>query len=248
MKLFRKWYFKLYHLLKFLGIFIILLTPNIVKANTYNGEINECWNDKIITLENGNNVGVNQRSYYKVTNDTWEYTTNNTVYALKILIPVETGKNYYIRFFDYYKSLNLNWFTLYDENKKPLTNTGFFNNLNFNNYGTYSINSGLLTFNLKDNENIKYISFNFMGFIQDRVLISDFDLSDLSVCPPTQEPEPTGNTKLDDFLTIYIDRLTYLSEKTIENQYMLAFVGIIFGFIVLEITLHIIHIRGGYKK
>ena len=68
------------------------------------------------------------------------------------------------------------------------------------------------------------------------------------VSPPTP-PEPApGDNPISDFLTVYTDRLEYLATGCYENKYLFSMIVIIFWFVVLELTLRIIHIRGGYKK
>ena len=62
---------------------------------------------------------------------------------------------------------------------------------------------------------------------------------------PTPQP---NNFTYDNFLTLYIDRIEYLGNGSVENPYMLTMIGIIFGFVVLEIFLKLFRIRGGYKK
>lgn len=62
-------------------------------------------------------------------------------------------------------------------------------------------------------------------------------------CIPTEpEPEP-GDNVYSGFLTIYFDRITYLAEGFTNNPYLIAMIGIIFGFVVLDILLKILHIR-----
>ena len=60
--------------------------------------------------------------------------------------------------------------------------------------------------------------------------------------PSTPEPEPDNNV-YSGFLTIYFDRIVYLAEGFTNNPYLIAMVGIIFGFVVLDLLLKIINIR-----
>ena len=76
--------------------------------------------------------------------------------------------------------------------------------------------------------------------------ISDKDISE---CPVEPEPEqPTSNEVYNNFMEIYIEKIEYLAKGFMENQYLVAMVGIIIGWIVLELFLRILHLRGGYKK
>lgn len=62
------------------------------------------------------------------------------------------------------------------------------------------------------------------------------------ICRTKPEPEPEENI-YSNFLTLYLNRITYLAEGFTTNPYLLTMVGIIFGFVVLEITLKILNIR-----
>lgn len=62
------------------------------------------------------------------------------------------------------------------------------------------------------------------------------------VCRVKPEPEPEDNV-YSGFLTIYFDRITYLAEGFTNNPYLIAMIGIIFGFVVLDLLLKIINIR-----
>lgn len=73
-----------------------------------------------------------------------------------------------------------------------------------------------------------------------------------SVCTPTtEEPSepviPGGDSTLDDFYSIYLDKLSLLANYAKENKFVLSFVGIILLFVVLEIILFLFN-RGGYRR
>lgn len=67
-----------------------------------------------------------------------------------------------------------------------------------------------------------------------------------SVCIPSP-PQPSNNV-LSSFITLYLDRISYLANGFTTNPYLLSMIAIIFAFIVLELFLHIFHLKGGYKK
>lgn len=66
-------------------------------------------------------------------------------------------------------------------------------------------------------------------------------------CPADNPVDPSDNV-YSDFISLYLNRITYLANGFTTNPYLLAMIGIIFSFIVLEIFLRIFHLRGGYRK
>ena len=69
--------------------------------------------------------------------------------------------------------------------------------------------------------------------------------------PPVEEPDNTEpiipDSTLTDFYSLYLSKLTLLSQYSLENKYLLSAIGIMLVFIVLELVLFLFN-RGGYKR
>ena len=68
-----------------------------------------------------------------------------------------------------------------------------------------------------------------------------------SVCIPTVDPEPdppVADATLDNFYSIYLDKLGMLVDYTSQNKVILSFIGIILLFVCLEIFLQLFFING----
>lgn len=70
-----------------------------------------------------------------------------------------------------------------------------------------------------------------------------------TVCIPKTEPDPKPDTPvadatLDNFYSIYLDKLGMLVDYTSQNKIMLSFIGIILLFVCLEIFLQLFFING----
>ena len=67
-----------------------------------------------------------------------------------------------------------------------------------------------------------------------------------TVCIPKTEPDPplVGDATLDNFYSIYLDKLGMLVDYTSQNKIMLSFIGIILLFVCLEIFLQLFFING----
>lgn len=73
-----------------------------------------------------------------------------------------------------------------------------------------------------------------------------------TVCIPKTEPDPEPDTPvadatLDNFYSIYLDKLGMLVEYTSQNKLILSFIGIILLFVCLEIFLQLFFINGRRK-
>ena len=124
------------------------------------------------------------------------------------------------------------------------------------NYFVGNTNKITITSNYTGNKrNISY-SWQSYGTAKNTEIIEQFEsltfylVEGEEVCIPTPPtpPAPPSNQVLNNFITIYADKITYLATGVVENPYLMCWVGIIFSFVVLELFLHILHIRGGYKK
>ena len=69
-----------------------------------------------------------------------------------------------------------------------------------------------------------------------------------TVCIPKTEPDeppiPIADATLDNFYSIYLDKLGMLVDYTSQNKIMLSFIGIILLFVCLEIFLQLFFING----
>lgn len=69
-----------------------------------------------------------------------------------------------------------------------------------------------------------------------------------TVCIPKTEPDtpnpPVADATLDNFYSIYLDKLGMLVDYTSQNKIMLSFIGIILLFVCLEIFLQLFFING----
>lgn len=69
--------------------------------------------------------------------------------------------------------------------------------------------------------------------------LSDYELTE---CPVIDEPVVPDST-LDNFYSIYLDKLKLLSDYVLENKFFFSAIGIILLFIVLEFILHLFFIN-----
>lgn len=215
MKLFKKLYFKLYHLLKLLGIFIII-APVMVKA--------DC-------------IGKGESGFGEITGPTgasWYAMITTSLSSIEL----EANKVY----------------TVYvtGETKFPRNITLTCGNTSvtwrWQDQGI-QITPGA-TCNLTELRLSQQNASNILEQLQNQKIIVVEGTEICTPTPPTppDPPTPSGNFTYTDFVTLYVDRLKYLGNKSVENPYMLTFISIIIGFIVLEIFLRLYGIRGGYKK
>ena len=90
------------------------------------------------------------------------------------------------------------------------------------------------------------ISYNPSNDLTNTPLVFTTDSNSFNTC--LSNSSSNSNSVYSSFITLYLDRIGYLANGFTTNPYLLAMVGIIFSFIVLEILLHLIHLKGGYKK
>ena len=227
----KKYYFKIYHFLKLIGIFLIFFLPVIVYADEYDN----CFDE------------------YKLGNVETVYSGFGYMERMRPSLIVEPNKRYYVRLFPKAS------YTCSNEGCFVAQNTNIWNQ-NSQSLGTVTLsylnfdkNTNILTLDTPNNANLYYLGLNIRtssgNTLKNQVvgtpLIYSDNIDDIKSCP---QVAPEGSQIYDDFLTIYVDRFNYLGNGLLENPYLFVFAGIIFSFVVLEIFLHILHIRGGYKK
>lgn len=221
----KKLYFKIYHLFKLLSVFILIFG---LCNRVYAEEYNTCF-DKY-------KVGI-----YKFG------TMHQYFIELEEYIPVEPNTKYYIKFFT-------------TPNFTGTTQTIFSQDLyatdiNKNSIGTcykkeerMDYNEQTYTFKTCNKTNIAYIKpwiytyNNNYGVLENTPIVMSTNLEDLGTCP---EVTPTQDSVYTSFLTLYTDKINYLANGFTSNPYLLAMIGIIFSFVVLELFLKILHLKGG---
>lgn len=233
-RIIKKWYFKIYHLFKLLSIFILVFgikenvfaetfTPPKIECSKTNNIFNEVWNK-------------GYRANYRTVGQPLEITTRNYS-AISDYIKVDENTNYILTS-DYNTNFYNTMFFLVDENMNYLRT------IQITNIQSFMFNTGT---------NTKYILF-YMFYRQD-FNTEDYYMQiekgesattyvkwkDCSSIDP--EPPAPGNNVYSSFLTLYVDKITYLAEGFTTNPYLIAMIGIIFSWVVLEITLKIINIR-----
>ncbi len=216
------------YLLTLLAIFVIL-APN-VKAEEYNS----CFDE------------------YKIANSLKFTMEENYHSRMLVNLPLEQNKTYYLKFWNLdhsylYKPGSQHFY--YDSSDHILakyTNT-YVNVSEFNDNDTiiYSLNKNL--------DNLSYFHLSFYVFNRNNYYVPNSDvvltLSDyeLTECPKT-EPDtpdpPVADATLDNFYSIYLDKLGMLVDYTSQNKIILSFIGIILLFVCLEIFLQLFFING----
>lgn len=216
---FRKIYFKLYHLLKFLGIFVlalIVLMPS-VKAE-------ECV-DILSTAEN-------PHFYFTRYNYNEFVSSNSPIYKFNTYYTffVGDGSQTLGDYFDS-KGITAPWITL------------FYNGYHCDNSLTYCTD-------LSPSSNISFL--NFFGSDKTSILdslISDFHIVEGdSICNSSEPEEPIIDTDnpITEFYSLYLDKLGMLANYSLENKYLLSFIGVILLFILLELFLLLF--KGGKRR
>lgn len=242
-RIIKKWYFKIYHLFKLLGIFILIfgLKENVyAETNKYyikNGKFEE--NYTFNNTGGSTNYGYIQENYNNEgyvlisarTWSAWNLNFNNN--------EIETGDIINIT----YKRKAI-WTGQYGNNavmelkNKEVVKKTLFSGTE-NNYNDY------VTKNYTSEENG-----TFTLYIANLANTTDYinygvEVKDVWITKINEEPQPEGNIVYDSFLNLYTEKLEYLANGFTNNPYLLAMIGIIFSFIVLEITLKLFHMRGG---
>lgn len=236
----KKIYFKIYHLFKLLGIFILIFG---LKENVYAASVVDMPNNLI---EASPSCSIN---LIEPTVFLGQYTSGSTSpshnpswpYYSTYLIKVEPSTLY--TYYSSYGGSSTSYFVYlfkdlnsgYTSRRNVSSQTGTITTGNDTNYialGQYFPSGNMSTNNL----NFALYEGNYTG-----------EFVEYQSCSTTPTPEPEENV-YSNFLTLYIDRLEYLANGFTENPYLLAMIGIIFSWIVLELFLKILHIRGGYRK
>ena len=232
-RIIKKWYFKIYHLFKLLGIFILIfgIKENVFAEecnNLYKGEPGKVW------LRNGYRMVsslTGSSNYNTNTATTCNSETNICIDASKTYTIYATNQNGEV------VDLLLNGMT----NVVFLSQTIYPNQENIKKYtieGTY----------ISTNENIfRYIYPSGTGvpneIYQEVNSWQWYVVEGTEICLPNSGGGQTEDNVYSNFLTLYLDRITYLANGFATNPYLLTMIGIIFAWIVLEITLKIINIR-----
>ena len=245
MKKIKKILRKLYHLLAIFSCFILFLIPVCAE------ELDSCYSDYLVDYSIGNH---NYIPLWNKNNQTWTYVPGSAMNGSKpfqVLIPLYADKSTYLKFPVSASGNNIDIWggAFYDEN---LTNTQTVSQSRYiYDYISYSYDNttNILTITPRTST-YSYASFTFNTFLSynnysrpvpwgsqtsGQVAIADFDLSN---CPVSLDPDqPVNNNVFSNFLTLYINKLTYLANGFIENPYLLVMIGIIFSFIILELFL-----------
>lgn len=245
----RKWYFKIYHLFKLLGIFILIfgLKEKVyAETNTYyikDGEIKTEYEYKRISGNEGSgNITekYNNSNFVYATSATWsQYNLN-----LNNLV-VNNGDIIYITF-----KKEKAWtgqYSQYGGGAIALTN----NNTTEYKYFIFAREATeLTTYNYtiqNDNTGIEIMIGNLAysnSFEEYGISISDLWVK----CVDCEEPITQDDSIYGNFIELYTNKIEYLANGFTNNPYLLTMIGIIFAWVVLELFLKILHLRGGYKK
>ena len=74
--------------------------------------------------------------------------------------------------------------------------------------------------------------------------LSDYELTECPKTEPDTPNPPVADATLDNFYSIYLDKLGMLVDYTSQNKLILSFIGIILLFVCLEIFLQLFFING----
>lgn len=226
----KKLYFKIYHLFKLLGVFILIIG---FKNNVYA----ECEN--LIT----------ENAYFTNAPRITSYSINRTLLSEEIIegdtytIYIDDGTKTFREFLQENGLISSLWtpkvrvFTQSDTNADSC-------DLDSTYCSETGIMSGIYQFQLIANGTPD----NTVSVLNSQKSLLKFVHGDES-CLPSDEPEtPTTDATYSSFLTLYINKINYLANGFTTNPYLIAMIGIIFAWVVLELLLKILHLRGGYKK
>lgn len=234
----KKIYFKIYHLFKFLGIFILIFG---LKKNVYAASV-VAIPDHLVETNSSCSINLVEPTVFL-----GQYTSGSTTpshnpswpYYSTYLIKVEPNTLY--TYYSSYGGGNASYFVYlfkdlnngYTSRKNNSSQTGTITTGNDTNYIALSqyFPSGNMS---PDNLNLALYEGNYTG-----------EFVEYQSCSTTPEP---GDNVYSNFLTLYIDRLEYLANGFTENPYLLTMIGVIFSWIVLELFLKILHMKGGYHK
>ena len=239
MRFLKKWYFKIYHLLKLIGVFVIILVPSIVKAEEINCE--NYIDVETISATGPATTGL-ATGMYNIANKKpmdFSYQTNFPIKYYYIFYDIEEEiENNFVFYYYYYNTTKTSWVTyntnIRNKNTLELEITAF-------NQG----NSSVTNYIMWTNENNK-------NKLNGKKIYKFDNETTYNYCKnllyPTPEPPTPSNDVIGEFTSIYTDRLEYLGTESMNNPYIEAMIVIIIGFVVLEIFLRLFHIRGGYRK
>lgn len=255
---------KLYHLIAFLGVFILVFIPT-VRADS----IPSCYDDYLVDIDI-----ISGTKYFS--NDSWVNHSSSRSFSngktITYLFP-RTESDLYIKFFDsslIYDSFNIT-LTGYSSDKVAtfmkkfsLTNLSYCSSSNNDWCFDYSVENNQLHFYGPATSAFaksSYISiafgepFPFSDSIS-FIAVSSSDFSSLNCSSANFDnpsaisniPSETDGIKIfTNFYSIFIDKLSFLSEYFVTNMLFLGFIGVIVLIIVLELFL-ILFKGGGYKK
>lgn len=222
----RKLYFKIYHLFKLLGIFILVFG---IKRNVYAEECDILWEQE------GKDIWIDGQYFYASKDATNLGKVNpiaNESYTFFILNSDNTVFN-----------MNGLGFA-----RLTFLNSAFYDNTNGyykESITTSTTSSDIIPFYFwaRSTEGANY---------QPYINIKDkkiYIVKGTEICIPQEEPPgPVQDEVYSSFLEIYKDRLIYLTEGFTTNPYLIAMIGIIISFIVLELLLKIINIGRNRRR
>lgn len=230
----KKLYFKIYHLFKLLGIFaLFFISLHSVDADTCDNLIDSTdywlfWNSNYFLVNS--NGGTH---YYLLKPNTtytiWFDTADSSIRSFlnaniqNFQIYHRWGQNtQYLLTID----TSLNYYTFTSQADLNNNNLYYFFRMNGN---------GLTGYDTPFSSSSAPVFYLIEGSVP-----CDFT--------PPSPPSPTPDSTYSNFLTIYFDRLIYLANGFTTNPYLLAMIGIIFSFVVLEIFLLFFHLKGGRRK
>lgn len=226
----KKWYFKIYHLFKLLGIFVLIFG---VKEKVFAEEYNACF-DK-----------------YKIGEVSFEYKSTYWNDILPVLPANEPNTTYYVRFFpnENYTGYNNTYFsTTLTAIHTDGTTSWYYPD---GNKVDFDVNNQIISFKTKSNlGNVTGLKVSIYTYnsnynvLEDSPVIMSTNLDDVMECKNT----PAQDSVYSSFLTLYTDKISYLAEGFTKNPYLITMIGIIFSFVVLELFLKILHLKGGYRK
>ncbi len=217
-RLIKKYYFKFYHLLKFLGIFIFVFGLSMnVKAEECNNLITN--DNKFIYLSRYN------RNYLSPS-PTLNIGSTYTLYVLD-------GS---ISFRDYFTN-NLNVYSgLISGSNLKL----FFTDSNFCDLDAYSCTSSFTSDTTKIViQGLGDLSSTLNEHIEDFHIVEGDSICSNSSNEP-DNPIVDSNTPIIGFINIYVDRLGFLANGFLDNPYLFSFVAIIFLWCILELFLYLL--------
>lgn len=240
----KKLYFKIYHLFKLLGIFIIFFIFSLtVKADTcinlYKGELNN-----LLYQSSG--------SFNYITSSldsSTQYNTNTTSSCdSSTTLCLDSSKSYTLFAYnsnDEYFNLDLPGYRRLFVSGSLVSRGGSLNPTRYSYTFTPQNNQAVFQYEI-NNSNYNTSLLDTMNSYQWAVVEGTEPCIPISE-PPTP-PTPTPDTTYSSFLTIYFDRFLYLANGFTTNPYLLAMISIIFSFVVLEIFLLFFHLKGGRRK